>query len=56
MYRSRIEQSLMLSQHSNKLKRLVYNGGVSKVRIDNSVVPNFVMKVTKATQKLGNMG
>ena len=29
--------SFMLSQHSNKA--LVYNGGISKIRIDNSVVP-----------------
>ena len=34
-----IDQSLMLSQHSNKAT------GVSKTRKKNSIVPNFVMKV-----------
>ena len=26
-------------------RRLVYNGGISKIRRNNSIVPNFVMKV-----------
>ena len=34
---SDIDQSLMLS--------MVYNGSVSKIRTNNSAVPNFVMKV-----------
>ena len=33
-----IDQSLMLSQRSNKAT-------ISKIRIDNSMVPNFVRKV-----------
>ena len=34
----------ILSQHI-ATRRLVYNGGTFKVRINNSVLPNFVMKV-----------
>ena len=39
----------------------VYDGGISKMRINNSVFPNFCYEsrsylVTKATQNLGHIG
>ena len=35
----------------------MYNGAdLSKMRIDNSVVSNFVYLVTKAAQNLGHIG
>ena len=48
----------MLSQHSNKATADIAD--ISKMRINNSVVPNLVKKVdhaflTKATQNLGQI-
>ena len=40
---AQMDQSLMLSQHSNKV--MVYNGRYIQKRINNSMVPNFVMTV-----------
>ena len=40
-----IDQSLMLSQHSNKAAGVYIMADICKIRINNSMVPDFVMKI-----------